>query len=595
ISREIDENGNVTTYLYDGLDRRIRTTYPDGNSEVILYDAVSNPISVTTPGGDLLNYTYDASGNLLLADRPGTNDDSYSYDSSSRMLTATNPAASLVFTYDAAGRPLTESLNGKITTYTYDLPNNTTTLSYPSGRAITQLTDSRGNLTDVREGGTTLRSFTYDAADRITGATFANGATLTQVYDPAQRVASLDHASGAVMIASFDYFYSPTGQLIGRDFHHQPDASERYRYDHNNRLVQKNTGPVFNGSIPLPSTREAFLYDGSGNRTFDQQDENIRSFSRNNLNQYVSQTNGGSTTPLNFDGNGHLTDDGSNTYVFDTNSRLLSSGGAATASYDYDPLGRRIRQTVDGVVTNFYYAGHQMIEERDATDAVTATYVYGSNLDDLIGMQRGGVDYYFHQDAQGSIIAATDATGAVVERYGYQAFGASSFFAPDFSPLPASTIGNPYLFQGRRFDDFTGLYYFRERYYQPDLGRFLSRDPFGAVDGSNLYTFVGNDPANASDPLGTLRYIDRWTPSRQPIKWEEVGIDSKRTPGKTKVKYFKKDCCCIEASCDEFQLTTTTRFRGYQLFFKTNPRWWDLLNKTRYLTRSLASDLLNIN
>ena len=85
--------------------------------------------------------------------------------------------------------------------------------------------------------------------------------------------------------------------------------------------------------------------------------------------------------------------------------------------------------------------------------------------------------------------------GALAERYAYSPFGQVN--APSH---PA--IGNPYLFAGREFDSETGLYYSRARYYDPDMGRFLSTDPLGYADGMNLYAYVRNNPINRVDPLG---------------------------------------------------------------------------------------------
>ena len=100
-----------------------------------------------------------------------------------------------------------------------------------------------------------------------------------------------------------------------------------------------------------------------------------------------------------------------------------------------------------------------------------------------------------HQDALGSVVALSDANGALAERYAYSPFGQVN--APSH---PA--IGNPYLFAGREFDSETGLYYSRARYYDPDMGRFLSTDPLGYADGMNLYAYVRNNPINRVDPLG---------------------------------------------------------------------------------------------
>jgi RHS repeat-associated protein len=91
------------------------------------------------------------------------------------------------------------------------------------------------------------------------------------------------------------------------------------------------------------------------------------------------------------------------------------------------------------------------------------------------------------------VIALSDVNSVIVERYSYDVFGQSS---------NTSDVNNPYLFTGRRYDDETGLYYYRARYYDYATGRFMQTDPVGYSAGLNLYAYCGNNPGNFVDPLG---------------------------------------------------------------------------------------------
>ena len=144
----------------------------------------------------------------------------------------------------------------------------------------------------------------------------------------------------------------------------------------------------------------------------------------------------------------------------------------------------------------FHHKGQVVMEFRDYV--LERLFVYGPGLDEPVGMYdfNGGGWRFHHADARGSTVALTDMDGNVIETYRYTAYGA---------PDQASSLGNPYLFTGRRYLADAGIYYYRARYYHPELRRFLEPDPLGYADGMNLYAYAGNNPVMYVDPYGTCR------------------------------------------------------------------------------------------
>ena len=131
--------------------------------------------------------------------------------------------------------------------------------------------------------------------------------------------------------------------------------------------------------------------------------------------------------------------------------------------------------------------------------------IRGSGIDEpiiIIDVEDNNAVYYYHFDGLGSISALTDANGTVVEKYEYDVFGGTTIKNASDNILTESAIGNPYGFTGRRFDPETDNYYYRMRYYNPDIGRFLQTDPPYAYSSMGLYHYCWNNPINWIDPWG---------------------------------------------------------------------------------------------
>jgi RHS repeat-associated protein len=204
---------------------------------------------------------------------------------------------------------------------------------------------------------------------------------------------------------------------------------------------------------------------------------------------------------------------------WDERYRLTSvASTTSTISYTYDILGRRTSRT-EGSITNYYvYDGQQVVADLDGDGKLLRTYVWGMGIDNLLsmtvytnGMAQTSATYFAIKDHQNTVIAMTDSTGSIVESYEYDAYGKTTIRDAEGNTLTESEIGCRYLFQGREYDASTGHYYFRARWYQPDIGRWLSKDPVGIAGGLNLYEAFRNNPVNAVDPSGLdVAYLIDW-------------------------------------------------------------------------------------
>jgi len=173
-----------------------------------------------------------------------------------------------------------------------------------------------------------------------------------------------------------------------------------------------------------------------------------------------------------------------------------------TITYKYDPAGRRIKKKVDNYTIRYIYDGGNVIGEYDGNNNLTRKYIHGARVDELVCMidvVDSNAVYYYHYDATGSVVALSDSDGDSCQSYEYSVYGQTAVSDPNF-------IANPYMFTGRRFDYETGLYYYRARYYNPYIGRFLQTDPIGYSAGMNLYAYCGNNPLSFVDPLGLEKY-----------------------------------------------------------------------------------------
>ena len=500
-----DARGNTTSYQYDANDQLTKITFANGKTQQFVYDANGNTVTFTDESGHQMGFSYDALNRLMQKTYPDNSADSFTYDANGNMLTANNAHAQVSFTYDPVGRMLSETLNGKTTSYAYNIKQRTLTKTYPSGRTIVEEYDLRQRMSGIKENNNYFVTLAYNANDFLTQRAYGNGTTTNYVYNTLNQLVQLtDNPS----IAHVQMTYDAAGNMLSKKDLLRSDKSEAYTYDALNRLASFKQGEMTTGvEIPNPLKQVQYNLDALGNRTTVTTNGVTTNYTADNMNAYTALS-GGQNTTLQYDANGNLTNDGTHAYQYNYNNRLISVDNGATATYTYDALNRRVQKMVVEPVettTNYYYCGDQAIEERDANNAVLATYIFGISVDDVLQMQRGNNTYYYHKNHLGSVIALTNGSGNLVERYEYDPYGQPTILDTNDNVLSQSAVGNNILFTGRDYDAETGLYYYRARTMHPTLGRFMQHDPLMYVDGMNMYEYVDDNPITRKDSYGLIR------------------------------------------------------------------------------------------
>lgn len=205
-------------------------------------------------------------------------------------------------------------------------------------------------------------------------------------------------------------------------------------------------------------------------------------------------------TIYSYDDNGNFVSDGLTSYLWNSRDQLIGLSGGVSATFSYDGFGRRKSRTLQGTSTAYLYDGVSVVQEISGGTPI-ANLLAGPRIDEYFG-RTGSQNSTMLADGLGSEIATTDVNGAVQTQYSYAPYGQVS--------TTGGVSQNDVTFTGRQVDVDGHLYSYRARYYDSQVGRFLSEDPIEFRGGLNLYQYVGDNPVNLTDPLGLVAWACRY-------------------------------------------------------------------------------------
>lgn len=531
--------GTAINFDYNARNRLETITYPDDTVNLTYLE--NGLIDTVSDSSGTVDFDTNDLNRLTSADGVLANDTvSYTYYPGGQRQTMTSPSLTTSYGIDALNRLETITNEyGETTTITYDPVTGTpATMTYSNGVSCTYSFDDLDRLTSMVWKDASLEvirsyEYKYNDAGMRKKAIHEDGTYIEYGYDSLDRLISERlYSSSEALLTESIFDYDDTGNKILKE---RDGATVTY-INTLNKLGQLTVSgdeidvkvpvmgsadePMGTGDVngvpvdisgddfsiqclpllPGPNTITASIRDVAGNLATTSVDVNITVVDS-------------ASYLYDLEGNLEQKTEGSNVwnYIWDKRNRLteVKLNGETEFKYYYDALGRRIKaEEYDGGslsdTTLFVYDGFECIMEQDGTGTPLCTYTYGPGIDNILSIRRGGASYYYIKDGLGSVTALVDSSGDIVESYSYDAYGRPRIFDSNGVPIAESQLGNPYLFTGRRYNPDTGLYFYRFRYYDPVVGRFISKDPIGLLGGLNLYTYVTNNPVNFVDPYGLL-------------------------------------------------------------------------------------------
>jgi RHS repeat-associated protein len=350
-------------------------------------------------------------------------------------------------------------------------------MAYPDGEQVATTYNAQGLPATL---GTYITASSYSAASQLTSLTFGNNVVTTNYTYHAENL-RLMQLTTTNNLQNLSYQYDNVGNVTKITDVLRNNEETRYEYDNLDRLKKAYITGVY--------TQE-WDYTAIGNINWRKDNGVTTSYTYNPSTRPHAVMQVG-TTAYNYDANGNMTARGSDALLYDQENRLyrVTVGGTQT-DYTYNADSARVKKVVGGTAT--YYVGNWY----EVTNNVATKYYYfGAQR---VAMKQGSAVTYLHGDHLGSTSVASNASGALVSRQTYYAFGAVR--------TTEGTLPTDYTFTGQKNDAASALMFYNARYYDPGIGRFTQADTIVPDPGNpqtlNRYAYTLNNPLKYIDPSG---------------------------------------------------------------------------------------------
>jgi RHS repeat-associated protein len=548
----------------------LRSYYADGSEDLFTYDANGNRTGAThKKAGQSYQYiyTYDILNRLKMITYPGNKQTFFDYDESSNVISRSETGYSTQYVYDVYSRvkeiwpngTLAEALeydNGclscgaassKITKdtitgygeidYSYTdeewLDQTTYIPSTGSQTVIENSYDNVGNVKQVKLDGVLLTTYSYDPTSgrlsHLTDKSIGTDKIFDFTYDTVGHKIRIDYPNKNSMVYDYGTAYrllkadgvlrKPTGDdIISMNEITERDAvgniTKKNTITGQNSYGYDNIYQLTNYSNAVSDVKSAtYNYDYAGNR------QNVifngskaYGYTVDAMNQINSISDGITTTNFTYDDRGNMTGKGLNVYGWDYKNRCINASvNGKSISYKYNLFDNKLERSINGNTTRYFYNGNILLCEKDVTGKLLKTYTndnegvigFTRSVYDAVGTLHNKQRLYYLFNEQGSVTNITNEIGTPIQTYFYDPYG-------NILNVENDSINN-FTFIGRfggQKDWDTGFIQFKHRWYDANIGRWISRDPIGVKGGINIYNYVKNNPTNISDTKGLCDDID---------------------------------------------------------------------------------------